>query len=53
LCEKNIANQRAIIAELEQDGHHATGAREVLREIEEVRRLYASDRARLLKELDR
>jgi hypothetical protein len=52
-CEKNIANERAIIAELERDGHDATGAREVLRECEEVRGLYARDRERVLKELDR
>jgi hypothetical protein len=52
-CEKNIANERAIIAELERDGHDATAAREVLRECEKVRGLYARDRERVLKELDR
>ncbi len=31
LCEKNVANQRAVIAELERDGHDTTGAHEVLR----------------------
>jgi DNA-binding transcriptional MocR family regulator len=51
LCEKNVANQRAIIAELERDGHDTTGAQEVLRGQEEMRRLYAKDRDRVLKEL--
>jgi DNA-binding transcriptional MocR family regulator len=51
LCEKNVANQRAIIAELERDGHDTTGTHEVLRGQEEMRRLYAKDRDRVLKEL--
>jgi hypothetical protein len=53
LCEKNVANQRAVIAELERDGHDTTGAREVLSGQEETRRLYAKDRDRVLKELGR
>jgi hypothetical protein len=51
LCEKNVANQRAVIAELERDGHDTTGAHEVLRGQEEMRRLYAKDRDRVLREL--
>jgi hypothetical protein len=53
LCEKNVANQRAIIAELERDGHDVAGAREILRQFEETCRLYTRDRDRLRKELGR
>jgi hypothetical protein len=53
LCEKNIANQRAVITELERDGRDTTGAHEVLRGQEETRCLYAKDRERVLRELCR
>lgn len=52
-CDRNVANQRAVIAELEREGHDITGAREVLRGFEETRRLYAKDLDRVLKEIGR
>ena len=53
LCDRNIANMKAMIVELERDGHDGARAREVLRECEEIRGLYAGDRERVLKELGR
>jgi hypothetical protein len=53
LCDKNLANMKAMIADLERDGHDAADARNVLRECQEVRGLYARDREQLLKQLAR
>jgi hypothetical protein len=47
MCDRNIANQRAIIEELE-----LAGARLILQQFEDTRRLYVRDRDRLLRELD-
>jgi hypothetical protein len=53
IADRNVANQRAIIEELERGGNDVRGARLVLRELEETRGLYARDRDRLLKQLGR
>ncbi len=52
-CDRNVANQRAMIEELQQAGYSVKGAQYVLRELEDSRRLYVKDRDRLRKELGR
>jgi hypothetical protein len=53
MCDRNIANQRAIIEELAPGGHDLEGTRLILQQFEDTRRLYARDRERLLRELGR
>jgi hypothetical protein len=53
LCDRNVANRRAMIEELERGGHDVRDARVVLLELENPRQLYVNDRERLLKELGR
>jgi hypothetical protein len=53
LCDKSLANMKSMIAELERDGRDASAARQVLRECQQVRGLYAGDRDRLIGELVR
>ncbi len=50
--EKNVARQRAVVAELERDGHDASEARRLLAEFEQLQSMHIQDRDRLLKELD-
>ena len=49
--ERNIAEQREIIAELERDGRDTTQARALLEQFEELEVLHIEGRDRLLKEL--
>ncbi len=51
--ERVVARQRAIVAELERDGHDATAAqaRQLLAQFEELLALHVGDRDRLRREL--
>ena len=49
--DKLIADQRALIARLEQQGFDITSAKGVLGNLEEMRKLHVADRDRLLREL--
>lgn len=49
--EGHIAKQRAIIANLERDGHDARVARDLLRQLEEMQALHIATRDRLRQEL--
>ncbi len=48
-----VARQQAIVAELEQGGHNATLARELLVEFQRVLEIHIADRDRLRSELSR
>jgi hypothetical protein len=49
--EQHVAKQRAIVAELERDGHDASSARELLDVFEQTQATHMADRDRLRKEL--
>jgi hypothetical protein len=49
--ERNIARQRQIVADLEQDGHDSTTARKILDAFEALQRLLVLDRDRAAGEL--
>ena len=49
--KRNIARQRQIVADLEQDGHDATTARKILDAFEVLQRLHVQDRDRTAWEL--
>jgi hypothetical protein len=49
--ETHIRRQKAIIAELETDGHDSTLAREILATLEKTQALHVEGRDRLAKEL--
>ena len=49
--EEIITRQRAIIANLQRDGHDTTMARELLATLEETQRLYVATRERTQQEL--
>jgi hypothetical protein len=49
--EGHIAKQRAIVAELERDGHDARIARDLLDQLEQMQELHVADRDRLREEL--
>lgn len=49
--EAHIRHQQAIIAELENDGHDSTLAREILATLEKTQSLHVEARDRLIKEL--
>jgi hypothetical protein len=49
--EAHLRHQQAIIAELENDGHDATLAREILATIEKTQALHVEARDQLIKEL--
>jgi hypothetical protein len=50
--DKNVANQRKSVAELERDGHDAAQARELLQRFEELQAMHIADLQRLRNELD-
>jgi hypothetical protein len=50
--ERHLSNQRALIAELEHDGHDTSAAKSLLRQFEELQALYVADRDRLRTELE-
>ena len=52
LGETHIAKQRAIVAELERDGHDARIARDLLDQLEQMQELHVADRDRLREDLD-
>ena len=49
--EIRLSRQRALIAELDRDGHDTADARAILATIRETQRLHVEDRDRILKEL--
>lgn len=49
--EKHVAKQRAIVAELERDGHDTVAAHDLLRQFEELQALHVADCDRLRSEL--
>lgn len=49
--EGHIAKQRAIVAELERDGHDARIARDLLDQLEQMQELHVADRDRRREEL--
>lgn len=51
LGETHIAKQRAIVAELERDGHDARIARDLLDQLEQMQDLHVADRDRLREDL--
>lgn len=51
LGEAHMAKQRAIIAELERDGHDTRAARDLLHQLEQMQELHVANRDRLRKEL--
>jgi hypothetical protein len=51
LCERNLDNQRQMLAELKGGGHDTAGAVYLIREFEDLLRLHIRDRDRLRKEL--
>ena len=46
-----VARQEALIAELDRDGHDATGARKVLEILQDTQMLHEADVQRLIEEL--
>jgi hypothetical protein len=51
--ERHLANQRALLAELDRDGHDTATALELLHQLEDSQAMHIADRARLRAELDR
>ena len=49
--EIHLSRQRALIAELDRDGHDTADARAILATMLETQRLHVEDRDRILKEL--
>jgi hypothetical protein len=49
--EHNIARQKAIILELERDGHDTVRAHEILATFEAIQKMHVADRDRLQREL--
>ena len=48
---RHIERQKAIIQELERDGHDTAQAQQTLQQMEELHKIYLSEKDRLLKEL--
>ena len=48
---RHIERQKAIIQELERDGHDTAQAQQTLQQMEELQKIYLSGKDRLLKEL--
>ena len=48
---RHIERQKAIIQELERDGHDAAQAQQTLQQMEELQKIYLSEKDRLIKEL--
>lgn len=51
LGETHIAKQRAIVADLERDGHDARIARDLLDQLEQMQTLHVANRDRLREDL--
>ena len=49
--EVHLSRQRALVAELDRDGHDTADARAILATMLETQRLHVEDRDRILKEL--
>ena len=49
--ERNVANQRELVAQLERDGHDTDSATRQLEQLEEVMALHLADCDRLRREL--
>lgn len=49
--ERNLSQQRALLRELERDGHDTSAARALLGSFEELQALHLADRDRLRAEL--
>ena len=48
---RHIERQKAIVQELERDGHDTAQAQQTLQQMEELQKIYLSEKDRLLKEL--
>jgi hypothetical protein len=49
--ERNVSKQRALVAELQRDGHDAWLASKILRQFEALQATFIQDRERLRREL--
>jgi hypothetical protein len=51
LGEQHVARQRALVAELERDGHNTQPSRDLLKQFEQMQKLHIANRDRLRAEL--
>jgi hypothetical protein len=51
LGDQQVARQRALVAELERDGHDTQSSRDLLEQFEEMQKLHIANRDRLRAEL--